>query len=130
MRDRDDWMDRVDTARMEACMRMMRVAENFNYITLLTIIDNGEEIRLANDEIEDFYNRYFPKHIIVIEADDDGYLTRDQIVGISRENDILYMKLRNEDDWIRVYRDPMVLGSLVKFMEDLYKYKNNKKDGK
>lgn len=35
-----------------------------------------------------------------------------------------------KDDWIRVFRDPMILKSLVEFMEDLYEYKNNKKDGK
>lgn len=96
------------------------------------IISEYGDIELKSDEeIDRFIDMGYGNNIVVIEVNCDGWIERDEIVGVStskEECSQVYIKLRNTEAWINIYDNTEIVRNILQFIMNYFFYKNEFND--
>lgn len=91
------------------------------------IISEYGDIELKSDEeIDRFIDMGYGCNIVVIEVNCDGWIERDEIVGVSTrkgESSQVYIKLRNTEEWINIYDNIEIVRYVLQFIRNYFFYK-------
>lgn len=92
------------------------------------IISEYGDIELKSDEeIDRFIDMGYGCNIVVIEVNCDGWIERDEIVGVSMskgESSQVYIKLKNTEEWINIYDNIEIVRYVLQFIRNYFFYKN------
>ena len=92
------------------------------------IISEYGDIELKSDEeIDRFIDMGYGNNIVVIEVNCDGWIERDEIVGVStskEESSQVYIKLRNTEAWINISDNTEIVRYALQFIRNYFFYKN------
>lgn len=96
------------------------------------ISENGDIELKSDEEIDRFIDMGYGNNIVVVEVNCDGWIERDEIVGVSAGKETyspVYIKLRNTDAWINLYDNIEIVRYALQFIRNYFFYQkevNNK----
>lgn len=91
------------------------------------ISENGNIELKSDEEVDRFIDMGYGNNIVVIEVNCDGWIERDEIVGVStskEESSQVYIKLRNTEAWINISDNTEIVRYALQFIRNYFFYKN------